>query len=314
MEDYLRTVLLGSDQGVGGSVAFYDSSADGLKISQEKHWLAFVSAEISPVSTAFDRSGVDIFPRNLDDGVVPLSAQFSEGADVIYYGQYQHSDASALEEISKNLANYILLYTFGYPIEFSVPCRSGTLEHEADWLLGTDRWTDIVGGVVTANGTITHKNTSFYKWEEWEDTIGDCEEGDERSHSHIHLASMPLLTLISGANWVNSENTSDCRLNVYTKAAPLKTVDVEWTIYSAGILPKENTRSFFDVEISRGTPLASITDVRWWKEDPLNPVVLIRSEAQSPFRWFEAKWNTYMHEFRTVSLIDGIPVQVIVYE
>ena len=164
MVEYMRTVLLGADMGVVESVAFYDSSADGLKISQEKHWLAFISAENSPVSPAFDNTGVDIWPRNLDDGVVPLSAQFSEGADVIYYGQYQHSDASRIQDISKNLANAILLYIFGYPLEFSVPARSGTLKHEADWLIGTDRWADIVGGIVTANGTITHKNTSFYKW------------------------------------------------------------------------------------------------------------------------------------------------------
>jgi hypothetical protein len=87
----------------------------------------------------------------------------------------------------------------------------------------------------------------------------------------------------------------------------LTTVEVEWNIYSAGLLPEETPRSFYDVEISRGTPMASITDIRWWKDDPLNPVVRIQSEAQSPFRWFEATWSTYVKEYRTVNIIDGIP-------
>ncbi|UCD09020.1 MAG: alpha/beta hydrolase [Dehalococcoidales bacterium] len=311
MPDYCRTTLLGSDQGVCDSVAFYDSSADGLKVSREKRWLAFISAEPSPLSPLYNQSGVDIWPRNLDDGVVPLPAQFSEGADVVYYGEAQHSDVGAKDTTSLFLANNIMFYIFGYEMEFSIPARTGIVEHEADWLLGTDRWSDIVGGIVTANGTIIHKNSSFYKWEKWEDIIGQCEPGDERSYSHVHLDSVPILTSIRSASWVNSTNTSDCRLSVSTSAAPFTTVKADWTIFSAGLLPEETPRSFYDIEIIKGTPLASITDVKWWKDDPLNPVIWIRSQAQSPFRWFEARWSTYKKEKRIVNVIDDIPVKVI---
>ncbi len=311
MADYCRTTLLGSDEGVCNSVAFYDSRADGLKISREKHWLAFVSAETSPLSTQYNQSGVDVWPRNMDDGVVPLSAQFSEGADVIYYGEHQHSEVGAKDNTSRFLANNILFYIFGYYMEFSVPARSGVIEHEADWLLGTDQWSDIVGGTTTGNGTITHKNSSFYKWQQWEDIIGECEPENERSYSHIHLSSVPLITSIKDASWMDSDNASDCRLKVTTSAAPLTTVEVEWSVFRAGLLPEETPRSFYDIEITRGTPLASIVDVRWWKDDPLNPVIWIRSQAQSPFRWFEAKWTTYKKEYRYVSVIDDIPVKVI---
>ncbi len=314
MADYCRTALLGSDRGVCNSLAFYDSSADGLKVSQEKHWLAFISAESYPVSPEFNRSGVDIFPRHMDDGIVPLTAQFADGADVIYYGHQQHSDAGALDEISEKLVNHILLYVFGYPQEFSALARSGTIRHDADWLLGTDTWTDIVGGVVSANGTITHKNDSFFTFQEYEDIIGTCDEGDERSYTHVHLASTPLLTAITGAAWLNAENVSDCRLSVTTVAAPLTTVEVDWTIFSAGILPKETPRSFYNVEITRGTPMASITGAGWWKDDPLNPVIWIMSEAQSPFRWFEAEWSIYTNEYRTINIIETVPIRVITYE
>ena len=311
MADYCRTTQLGNDQGVCDSVAFYDSSADGLKVSQEKRWLAFISAEPSPLSPLYNQGGVDIWPRNLDDGVVPLMAQFSEGAEVVYYGEHQHSEVGAKDTTSLFLANNILFYIFGYEMEFSVLARTGIIEHEADWLLGTDQWSDIVGGVVTANGTIIHRNSAFYKWVQWEDTIGECEAGDERSYSHVHLDSVPLLTSIAGATWVNSANTSDCRLKVTTSTTPLTTVKVDWTIFSAGLLPGETPRSFYDIEIIRGTPLASIIDVGWWKDDPLNPVIWIRSKAQSPFRWFEAKWTTYKKEYRVVSVIDDIPLKVI---
>jgi hypothetical protein len=238
-------------------------------------------------------------------------AQFSEGADVVYYGEHQHSDVGAKDTTSLFLANNILFYIFGYEMEFSIPARTGTIKHEADWLLGTDQWSDIVGGIVTANGTITHKNSAFYKWEQWEDIVGKYESGDERSYSHVHLDSVPLITSITEATWVNSSNTSDCRLRVTTSTAPLSTVRVDWTVFSAGMLPEETPRSFYDIEIIKGTPLASIVDVGWWKDDPLNPVIWIRSKAQSPFRWFEARWTTYQKEYRTVSVINDIPVKVV---
>jgi len=314
MLDYCRTTMLGSDKGVCYSLAFYDSSEDGLKVGRDKHWLAFVSSEKAPLSPKYDRTGVDVWPRNMDDGIVPLSAQFSEGADVIYYGEYGHSDVSLVEKASQPLAMNILFYIFGYPVECSVLARSGALEHEADWLLGTDRWSDIVGGVATGNGTIEHTNLSFYKWQTWEDIVGECEEGAERSYSHVHLASLPVITGIKEARWVNPDNTSDCRLSISSSTAPLTTVKVEWTVFRSGLLPPEQERTFYDVEISRGTPFASISNVSWWQEDPLNPVIWIRSQAQSPFRWFEARWSIYQKEVRTIKVIDEIDLKIIAEE
>ncbi len=82
----------------------------------------------------------------------------------------------------------------------------------------------------------------------------------------------------------------------------------------AGILPKETPRSFYNVEIIRGTPMASITGAGWWKDDLLNPVIWIMSEAQSPFRWFEAEWSVYTSEYRTINIVDTVPIRVITYE
>ncbi len=309
MLNYCRTTLLGSDEGVCDSLAFYDSSEDGLKVSRDKHWLAFVSSESAPLSPKYDRTGVDVWPRNMDDGVVPLSAQLSDGADVIYYGEYGHSDVSTIDKATWILANNILFYIFGFPIECSVLARSGTMEHEADWLLGTDRWSDIVGGTATANGTIVHTNPYFYKWQEWEDIVGSCEEGSERSYSHVHLASLPVITSIKQAQWVDTDNTADCRLAISSVAGPLTTVKVEWTVFSSGLFTEGHERTFYDVKIRRGTPLASISNVSWWQDDPLNPVIWVRSHAQSPFRWFEAEWSIYQRETRIVKIIDEIELK-----
>ncbi|MFC1949572.1 esterase/lipase family protein [Chloroflexota bacterium] len=300
MEDYCRTTLLGSDQGVCNSLAVYDSSEDGLIVSQTKDWLAFVSSEEAPLSRQYDRSGVDVWPRNRDDGIVPLPAQFSDGADVVYYGEYGHSDVALLDEPSRLVADQILRYVFGDPIECSVPVRNGTLEHEADWLLGTDRWYDIVGGVVSSNGSILHKNHLYFQWQEWEDVVGDCSGDDIRAYSYVRLSSLPVLTSIQSAYWFSADDAGDCRLKIRSRMAPLMSVKVDWAVYQSGLLPSDTKRTFYDVEITEGTSLASIRHVAWLHDDdPCNPLIRIWSEAQSPFRWFKASWRIYQTEERT---------------
>ncbi|MFC2011095.1 esterase/lipase family protein [Chloroflexota bacterium] len=310
MLDYCRTTLLGSDDGICNSLAIYDSSQDGIDVSKTKHWLAFVSSEMAPLSEKFDRSGIDVWPRNMDDGVVPLPAQFSNGADVIYYGEYGHSDVALLNEPSRLVANQLLRYIFGYSVECSVIARSGILEHEADWLLGTDHWSDIVGGVIASTGSIQHKNDSYFKWQEWEDIIGDCTNQGKRSYSHVSLLSLPVITSIKQVHWLMPNDISDCRLYLKSRAAPRTSIQINWTIYESGLLPSRAERAFYDVEISEGTPLASIRHVSWLHDDPYDPVIWMWSEAQSPFRWFKAKWCIYQKESRQENIIDDIRVKI----
>jgi pimeloyl-ACP methyl ester carboxylesterase len=312
MIDYCRTTLLGSDEGVCASLAYYDSYQDGINVSQTKHWLALVSSEKAPLSQQFDRTGVDVWPRNMDDGVVPLPAQFSSGADVIYYGEYGHSDVSTFHKPSWIVADNILRYIFGSPVECSVIARSGTLEHEADWLLGTDRWSDIAGGIVVSNGSIQHKNTSFFKWQEFEDIVGGYIEGDKRAYSHIQLSSLAVITSVKEARWLTPDDTSDCRMYLRSRAAPLTSVRIDWAIYISGLFPSEKERAFYDVEISEGTALAGIRHVAWLNDDPHDPVIWIWSEAQSPFRWFKANWRIYQKEIRQISIIDEIDAKALI--
>ncbi len=304
--EYCRTALLGSDEGVCSSIVYYDSCDNGVNVSNTKHWLAFVSSETAPLSQQFDHSGIDPWPRNMDDGVIPLSAQFSDGADVIYYGAHGHSDFAVLDKTAQLSADQLLRYIFGGPVECCVIESSGTMEHKADWILGTDYWNDIVGGVVASTGRLQHKNDSFFRWQEWEDVVGSCSVGDKRSYSHARLLSIPLLTGIEQAHWFISDNVNDCRLYLRSRAAPRTSVKIDWTVYRSGLLPLGIERAFYDVEISDGTPLAAIRYVSWMDDDPRDTRLWIWSEAQSPFRWFKAEWRTYKKENRQRKIIDEI--------
>ena len=98
-----------SDKGACESIASYDSSEDGAWVGHNRHWLAFIAAENAPLSSQFNFGGIDAFPRQQDDGVIPLSAQYAEGADVVYYGQYYHIDFHQIKETAGFLAEQILI-------------------------------------------------------------------------------------------------------------------------------------------------------------------------------------------------------------
>ena len=170
--DYCRAGwLIRSDNGLCASVGTYDSSEDGKWVGQNRHWLAFIAVENAPLSPQFDYSGVDPYPRDIDDGAVPISAQYSDGADVIYYGEYGHSDFHIKKEVADSIAEEITKYIFGGTIECSVLARDGNFGHRAGSLLGTDYWQDFLGDVLGSSGRLWHWNQSYTKWQEWEDVV-----------------------------------------------------------------------------------------------------------------------------------------------
>jgi len=305
--DYCRARWLLSDRGVCNSIVYHDSSQDGSWVGRNKHWLAFISGEAAPISEQFDVGGVDALPRNMDDGAIPVSAQYSDGADVIYYGEYSHSDFAVLDEVAEFMADQILHYIFGGRIECSVFARSGNFEHKADWLLGTDYWDDVIGEVFASSGRLRHKNESYTRWQEWEDVVGECPPQSKRSSARVVQESLPFLTSIKQARWLSSDNPEDCRLYLRTRAAPRTSVQVDWKIYQRGLLPAGIERDHYEVEIVTGTPLTGIRRISWATDDPRDLRLRIWSEAESPFRWFEAEWRVYSKESRQRKVIDEIP-------
>ena len=309
--DYCRARWLLSDRGVCNSLVYYDSSQDGSWVGHNKHWLAFASGESAPLSEQFDFGGVDPWPRNMDDGILPVSAQYSDGADVIYSGEYGHGDFAVLDEVAEFMAEQILRYLFGGYIECSVFARSGNFEHKADWLLGTDYWDDIVGEVLASSGRLRHINESYTKWQEWEDIVGECPPQSKRSSGRVSQVSFPLLTSIKQARWLSPDNLEDCRLYLRTRAAPRTSVQADWRIYQRELLPVGIKRDHYEVEIVTGTPLTNISRVLWVTDNPRDLRLRIWSEAESPFRWFKAEWRAYSKESRQRKVIDEIPVKTL---
>jgi pimeloyl-ACP methyl ester carboxylesterase len=303
--------LLQSDQGLCTSVASYDSSEDAKWVGQNRHWLAFVSGESAPLSHQFDYGGIDPYPRDMDDGALPLSAQYSDGADVVYYGEYGHSDFHILDEVADSMAEKILQYIFGGSIECSVLARDGSFQHKAGTLLGTDYWQDIVGDVLGRSGRLWHWNQSYTKWQEWEDVAEyypPTYENDKRSRYEIsRVRSSPIFTSIEELRWLNPDNPEDCRLYLRTKAAPRNYIQVDWNIYLQRLLPAGTKRDHYEVEVVAGTPLTAIYQASWATDDPRDLRLRIWSRAESPFRWFKANWRVYYKETRQRKVIDEIP-------
>jgi pimeloyl-ACP methyl ester carboxylesterase len=308
--DYYRTLGLISDSGLSDSIIYYDSAEDGRWVAAAKHWLAFISGEDAPFSPQFNVGGVDAMPRNMDDNIIPISAQYTDRADVVYYGEHSHNDFANLDEVAGSIAEQILRYIFGGEIECSVLVRGGNLGHAAGWLPGTDYWEDVVGEVLVSSGSLQHTNSSFFRWQEWEDVVGESPLGSTRSSYRVVSKQVfPFGTGVEEARWFSPDDTGDCQLYLKTKAAPRSTVKVDWQTYRQGLLA-ETERDHYEVEIATGTPLTTVRYVSWLSGDPRDLRLRISSEAERPFRWFKAEWRVYAKESRYRQVIDEMAAQM----
>lgn len=306
--DYWGAQQLITDSGALESLVNYDSSQDGKWVSTNKRWLAFISTEASPLSNQFDVSGIDALPRDMDDMLVPISAQYADGADVVYYGEYGHDALIKTEDVTGYLADQILVYIFGGNIECSVFARGGAFEHKADLFPGTDNWQDSVGGVLAGSGTVTHQNDSF-AGQTWEDVVGESFNGSERSGFQIKQKnSLPVLTGVKQSSWASAIDPQDGRISLTTWAAPRNSVQVDWSVYQKGLLPLGITRDHYEVELETGSQFSSIGQVDWETNDTRDVRLRISSQAQSPFRWFRAYWRVYYKESRQRQIIDDLPL------
>jgi len=307
--DYYRTLGLISAQGVANSIIYYDSAEDGKRVAETKHWLAFISAESAPFSPQFNVGGIDTMPRDMDDNIIPISAQYTDSADVVYYGEHSHNDFAESEEVAGSIAGQILGYIFGGEIECSVLVRGGSLEHTAGWLPGTDYWEDVVGEVLVSSGSLEHTNASFFRWQDWEDEVGESPLGIRRSSYRVVLKRrFPFIASLEEARWFSPDDTSDCRLYLKTRAAPRSTVRLDWQTYRIGLLAGTE-RDHYEVDIATGTPLTTIRYVSWLSGDPRDLRLRISSEAERPFRWFEAEWRVYAKEGRYRQVINEMAEQ-----
>jgi len=297
--------LVKQDKGVLSSLAYYDSSDDGQWVGTNKHWLALVSAESSPISKQFDTSGVDPLPRNMDDTIVPVSAQYADGADVVYYGEHAHSDFTSEKIVASEVADNILDYVFGYKIDFSVLTDSGSFSHKAGLFPVNYTWNETTGEVPVDNGSFTYKNPSF-TWQEYNVVVGgDVALEGRRGNFSTQVHSLPLISGLKEARWLNDDEY-DARILLHIRAAPKTSVRIEWNI--EGYEPKTKLqRNRYEVEIATGTPFTDIENAGWVGIQADDFRLQISSRAEGPQRWFDANWRTYAIETRSVGVIDTMP-------
>jgi hypothetical protein len=312
LNDYCRAFVVKPDRGICTSVTTDDSSEDGLWVGKNRHWLAFISGESSPLSSDFNYGGPDPFPRDADDGVVPIAAQYADGADVVYYGERGHSDFNDDEELADYMAREILEYIFGGVIECSVFTQVGTFEHYSSGLWGTDNWEDITGDIPGLSGVIRHRNNSYTLWQRWEDVIEyepPTYENSRRTRYEVSLSkSSGILTGIEELRWLETENPYDFRVYVRTKAAPLNALQLDWKVYRQGLLPQGMERDHYEVRTTAGTSLAGIENVSWASSDPRDIGLRISSWTERPYRWFQAEWKVFQKESRYREIINEFRV------
>jgi pimeloyl-ACP methyl ester carboxylesterase len=305
--DYYKALGLITDRGVLNSAVYYDSSADGKKVSATRHWLALVSGESAPSSNEYNMAGMDPFPWDMDDNIVPLSAQYADGAEVVYYGIRSHTEVGEEEDVADYLAQQILATIFGGEIQVSLFAGSGNFEHRADWVPGNDYWKDMAGEIPAGSGTVEHFNPSFTRWQVYEDVVGeDISGGLRSSFQATPVTSFPFLAGIREVRWANPDDLADCRVYIKTRLAPRNTIKLEWKAVQQGMLPAGVKRDHYEVSIVSGTPFANLTDVDWAGSEPRDIRLRIFSNAESPYRWFEATWRVYYKESRTLKVIDEV--------
>lgn len=311
-ESYCRAAMVvRADRGVCKSVATYDSSVDGDWVARNRHWLALVSGEVAPLSSQFNYGGMDMYPRDMDDGALPVSAMYSEGADVVYYGEYGHSDFGNIKEVAGFIAEQILKYLFGGDVECSVLARQGSFSHRAPSGMGKEYWNDILGDVLGGRGTVWHWNPSYVKWQQWEDVVSPAlasyEEVARSRYTVKKMDSSAAFTSLEEVRWLEPNDTYDCRLYLRTSAAPRSSVRIDWEIYLQGRLDAGLRRDRWEIEVTAGTPLSEVYRAAWLGDDPQDIRVLAFSRAEKPFRWFEANWRVYYKEVRQRKIIDEVP-------
>ncbi len=304
-------MVVRADKGVCSSVASYDSSVDGDWVARNRHWLAFISGENAPLSAQFNYGGMDMYPRDMDDGALPVSAMYGEGADVMYYGEHGHSDFGNSIEIAGFMAEQILKYLFGGEIECSVMARQGSFGHRAPSGIGKEQWADILGDVPGGRGSVLHWNPSYFGWQEWEDVVelplASYEEARRSRFTVSKVESSTVFTSLEEARWLEPDNAGDCRLYLRTSAAPRNSVRIDWEVYLQGRLDAGLKRDRWEIEVAVGTPLSEVYRASWLSDDPRDVRVLAFSRAEKPFRWFKANWRVYYKENRWRKAIEDVP-------
>lgn len=303
------------DKGICDSVAHYDSRNDANWVATNKHWLAFISAESHPKSGDCDIPVFgDLLPRNMDDSIIPISAQYTPEADSVFYGKYCHSALHQNHDARVFMAKTIARYIFGEVIKCGHLFRSGKFSHKSGVYVGTppipsEHWEDVEGDALACSGIYSHMNRKTLFIKHWKDKKGcTCPNQQERSSFEVEKASgCDPWTGIDWEKWA-SDDPHDCRISIKTYAGFRNKIRVNWKVYHKGLLPPSSERDHYEVEVTRADKFTGIDEVRWVTDDPLDCRIRIDSWALQERLWIEIEWRVYCKKKIRRQLIEEIPI------
>ena len=193
-------------------VITFDSCSEAEWIASEKELLTFISGEPSPADPLFDGGFGDMFSRVLDDGTVPLPAQYIDEATVVYYGVKQHE--SVFRDLEENGARDVIAKTI------------------VDFLLGNQ----IMVSSKVDQGIESFSRTSFFADNSFNTVV--CQDTSvefERDHFEVQIARNSSVAHQSEVDvaW-NEERMDDCTVKMtISHLRPFGRISINWKVFES---------------------------------------------------------------------------------
>jgi pimeloyl-ACP methyl ester carboxylesterase len=272
-----------------------DTSIDGRKwLSQgNRSWLSFISAEAYPTDPACNlpltKTSIDMYPRYMDDGLVPIDAQYTEDSTTVYYGVYWHQAMVEDPEAIHSLANTTVQYLTGDTINISRFHNAWIYNHQT--IIPTN-WNDVVGRdeIFLDSGHISYAADLLPPYEQV-DTVGG-NFTNQRSRYEVQKTS-GAGSIIKNVTWMSS-NPTDYRLNIAIQYLPFGKMELDWRVY--GIIPSPLLRDHYEIEVLDGSSYghSKILYAGWITNDITDLGVNIRSWAALGI--INVGWKVYLKE------------------
>jgi pimeloyl-ACP methyl ester carboxylesterase len=229
-----------------------DTSIDGRKWLSlgNRNWLSLISAEAYPTDPECDvqlrQKPIDMYPRFMDDGLVPVDAQYTEDSTTIYYGICWHQAMVDNPTAINLLANIIVKYITGEPVDISLFHDAWIYDHQTRI---PTQWNDTIGRdeILLDSGHISHAAGIFPPYR-WVDSVGGSFV-DQRNRYEVQKTS-GVGSRIMSVSWT-STNPTDYRLNIATQLLPGCKIELDWRIY--GIIPPQFERDRYEIEVLEGS-------------------------------------------------------------
>ncbi len=273
-----------------------DTSIDGKTWVEgmNRSWLSFISAEIYPTDPAYDlriqNKTIDPYPRYMDDGLVPIDAQYTDDATTVYYGTCGHQAMLKNPVAIQTITNTTVRYLLGESINISSFSDAWVYNHQA---VRSTYWDDVVGRDETLmdSGHIYHAAGLLPPYQ-WVDVVGGNHTSNLRSRYETQQTCC-IGSRIQNVSW-ESTNQTDYRLKIISQALPVCKIELDWRVY--GIIYPEYQRDHYEVQVLDGSSYgrSRITYAGWIDSNCTDVGIGIQS-------WvflgsIKVQWSAYLKE------------------